>query len=112
MKRLIIVLISILMFSCENIEDIVEPEVINEECERLTNGDYDSFPDDECRCVYIRDGDVGIQDSYTFSHKWTPLEYRMYLDSMICGYKVIDYGDFDIIKDNVIIDDATLECDC
>ena len=111
MKKLLIILV---LFSCSEQEtEVVKPKPeLKEECKRLLANDYDLYPDDECRCVYLRRGEPGVQDSYTFSHKWTPLEYRMYLDSLICGHDVIDYGTFDIIKSTIINNDATLECDC
>lgn len=92
-----------------------EPKpVLSLECQRLIDDDYDQslYPNDECRCIYIIYGEPGVQSSYTFSHKWTPLQYQMYLDSILCGYKVVNYGNFDVIRTNVTIGDATLECDC
>lgn len=108
MRWLIIVLFIV---GCSEEEIKKQQQVIEkkEECERLLNNTYDAtiYPDNECRCIYVQEG-----IDYVFSHKWSPKQYQMYLDSVSCGYKVIQYNNINIIKNDVVIDGQTLKCDC
>ena len=109
MRRLLI-LLAVLSCSCKD-DVITEIYIdIDADCQRLIDDNYNrvNFPKDQCRCVYLVDGET----DFTFSHKWSPYQYQRYLDSLKCGYNVHDYGVINVIKSDEIINGVTLNCDC
>ena len=99
-----------LLSSCKEEAPFID---MREECVRLRNNDYDLdvYSDDIYRCIYIRDGEDRVNSNYTFSHRWSLLEVRMWNDSLICGYKTkFTYGYLEVISNDVNFGDTTLTC--
>ena len=106
-----LLLLILLIIACEQ-HDIIKIKIVeltDIECQRLINDSYDSllYPKDECRCIFIMNNTIR-----EFSHKWSPYEYQKYLDSLNCGYNIIQYDIISIQKEDVIINGDTLKCDC
>ncbi|MFY0653315.1 MAG: hypothetical protein JXQ96_14830 [Cyclobacteriaceae bacterium] len=105
MKKILIILL--IFTSCSDEELIKKTDLTEDNC--LVK--YDESFKDECRCLYILDGDIGLEGSYTFYNKVTYYDYLSYLDSVKCNL-IVKKHDFEVIKKDVIIGDYTLKCDC
>lgn len=108
-------LLLILLFAyCEEKECIEPVEEVNP-CTRLLTSDYDldKWPNDEYRCIFLVDGELGVGDSYTFWGCMSLFELAVYYDTQSCIPGAIDLGYFDVgMNDKVLADGTIIKCDC